>query len=267
MPITLIDDPAHFPAVTAPVQSDALSTVDTRAGLQALADRTAAIVQNGEVKTLRGGTMAEMKALVFGAVVGGQLFVVYEYGIFEYVEAVANNPPFQVPSDDGLGHWLLYPAGARDIALGFPTLDATARVAAAKVRNGIISVNAVVAGTESVTLGNTTSASYVDIPSASLSIASAVIGDLITLQASIGMSALTAGGAVALTITNPSAAITIVQALGFIAGSNGTIALCGRFTVTVAGTHTMKLRFNSASGGGTSSAFGQVSLLATLIRP
>lgn len=265
MPTTLTDNAANFPAVTAPIQSDALSTVDIRAGLQALADRTAAIRIGGQVMTLRSGTMAAMKALAFGAVVGGQIFLVYGYGIFEYVELIANNVPFQVPSDDGLGHWLLHPAGVRDIAKGWPTLDATARLASTKIRNGIIScTGASFTSGPSSTYATTASTSYVDVGSALLAVTGAAVNDLLRVDASFRMVAGAAGGFSRLIIVD-GAGTNALQEFGHGNNVDTVVTFAWTFPVTSAGTQTIKPQFK-ANTSGTQSAYG-VSLNATLIRP
>lgn len=266
----LVDNGAHWPdAVPAPQRSDTLANgMDAmRAGLQALADRTAAARDGFQITSLRAGSISDMKALEFGgSVSGGHIFHVWGVGLFEFVEDVTGDvPPLQYGANDGSGAWFLLPTAALGAANGIATLDATSRVPAAKVRNGIIETYGALLGVKGTLYSSTGVSGYSDVGAAAISIPNVLTNDVLMLRASIPLRAsATAGGSVELYMMDGTVS-TELQQIDFITNADFTATLIGRYVAARAATHTFKPRHRSA--GGTMNVFGQVSLDVMHIRP
>lgn len=163
------------------------------------------------------------------------------------------------------GRWVS-PLGVEiGVALGIAQLDATARVAAANVRNGIIATVGSTFGTAGSTYATITASTFADL--ASIAGVTAAAGDVLMVAASCMIFSGSSGGTLQLVVTDGSGT-TIVQDTQFQAGSIAGYPFVGRYVVPSghAGTQTVKLQWKSI-GGATQQALGTISIDAIQIRP
>lgn len=246
-----------------------LSTTSIGNQLNAIQSALDGMKVTGVDTIVQVASAAALRAIGSAARVSNVAYMVAGIGLFTYASGASGTDDglFIITPTDvgaGAGRWqhLVNIAG---VASGLAVLDATARVAAPNVRNGIINTVGTVFGTTASTFATTTSGSIVDLTGAAITVSGAAVGDVLMLSTSTCIFAGTSGGGVLQLVVTDSGGTTLVQGTEFITNSVGTIPLVGRYVVTHSGTQTIKLQWSS--GAGTQTALGQISMMATQIRP
>lgn len=282
MPVTLTDDPSVFPDIQAPVGADGRDAASVAVPLQRLANRTRQTKNRVDfiapstdgVRVFR--TVASIAALqAIGAPdhIDGSYAVVEDIGFYRYdVDSLtaALSPVVVQPTDvigggtPGRWHLVAFGKGSLGIANGIAQCDATGRVPASRVRNGVIYADSMLGLLSASTSGNIGTA---------LSFPSLEVGDLIQLTYSVKVLPSASNDAtVQVNVTDPSSGTGIIAASTNLIASPASEALqldgvllnaSGFYRVVNAGTHALVLH-GSAS---TPTNFQNAILNATVIRP
>lgn len=280
MSLILTDDPSTFEDVAVPQGGDARNATSLLSPFQRLANRTRqnknrldGIAPGDDgVRSLRTvATIAALQAIGAADHTDGSYCIVEEAGLYRFdIDSVtAASTPFVVQPTDVVGgapgrwHLLAAGEGVLNTANGIPQCDATGRVPAPRVRNGVIHSKAMLgflAGSTAGTLGSV------------LLLPGLAVGDLLTFQYSAKLMVGAGNTAtVQANVVDPVAGVNLVT--GTVKGvtipsgatvTDGTpVASTGFYNIVNNGDHSLYL-YGSAN---LAMNFFDVLLTALVIRP
>jgi hypothetical protein len=289
MPKNLPDNPASFPTATSPIAGEPRTAGSIEVPFQKAADRTAYLkdrvdfidpTRDGARRLRRFATVTAMKAAT--DLTDGGVAVVDGGAIYQYSSSstLTEALPIIAQPNTGGGRWIFLGYGALDVANGIPQLNGSGKLATSKLACGDVG-DRIVAGTQRWSLADyqasfnssseqTASLSPVDLANPQHTIA-CLAGDVLEIETTFVGRYTDANGpmAVRMTVVKPDASVTDVDGTFQFETTNAVnqppLTLVGSFTVTAAGVHTVKLRYNGIDTG--TSQLKRIRLITRLLRP